>query len=497
MFLSELKAGPASDPGHDFWFTPVAGGGRTISGAYVSGDTAMRLSTVYKCIRVCAETLSMLPLHMYRRKPRGRERVTENKVADLLAVRPNRWQTPMQFRGMLEAHRSLRGNGYAEIFWSNGEPDELIPLHPDRVTPEVAENGMPRYRVRALNGAGERTLVPGEILHISGLTMDGYRGLNPIEAQREAVGSAIASRDYGARFWDNDARPPYWIEIPGQFKNLEVGASFREEWQVLYGGSNRGKPATLDRGMKLHELGLSNEDAQWIDSRKYSDVDLCGLWRVPPHKIGILDRATWGNIEHQNIEFVTDCLLPLAVSWEQAIWRDLIVDSELYVSHLLEQLLRGDTQTRFAAYGAAIKDGWITRNEVRELENRNPLPGLDEPLQPLNMTPVGQLTIPAGRGGPSPTRAVALLAANAERVYRKEVAQIARVKAEQTLHQVFEGHAKFVAEVMAIGNEKAQTYVDRTIAACAEFIARGGNPAAIDSPEWKSQQLAALLRLED
>lgn len=498
MFLSNLRAGPTADPGSDFWFSPVMSS-PTASGAIVTTDTAMRLSTVYKCVKVLAETIGMLPMHMYRTLDKGRARVRDNPVGRLLANRPNRWQTPMQFKMMMEAHRSLRGNAYAEIFYNQaGEPDELVPLHPDRVTPEVAANGMPRYVVRDAKGFNPRTLVQGEIFHLTGLTVDGYKGLNPIEAEREAIGAAIAARDYGSRFWNNDARPPFWVEVPGKFKDTEASASFREQWQSMYGGSNRGRPAALDQGMKIHELGVTNADAEWIDARKYSDIDLCGLWRLPPHKIGILDRATWANIEHQNIEFVTDSILPLAVSWEQTVQRDLIIDEDLYVELLLELLLRGDTSTRYEAYGKGIKDGWLVRNEAREKENLNPLPGLDEPLQPLNMTPVGQVVLPGGgRGGNSPTRAAALLASSAERVYRKEVGLLMRRKATEPIAQLFDGHARFVAEVMAAPLQAAEQYTTATIAAVEQLLASGQVLSAFDSSEWKAKQTAALLRLED
>lgn len=352
MFLSNLRAGPAGDPGHDFWYSPVHSAGPTLSGAHVSTETAIRHSTVFKCIRVISESIGMLPMHLYRRMAgEQRDRVFDDPLARLLATRPNRWQTPMQYRGMLEAHRSLRGMGYSEIIYERGKPSELVPLHPDRVRPEVARDGLPRYVVTDHVGQ-QRTLVPGEILVITGMTLDGYVGVNPIQAEREAIGAGIAARDYGSRFWNNDARPPFWIKVPGKMENNEARTNFREEWQAAYGGQNRGRPAVLDRGMELQELGMSNADSQWIEFRKYSDIDLCGLWRVPPHKIGILDRATWGNIEQQNIEFVTDCLLPLSVSWEQSIARDMIVDEDLYFETVLEILLRGDTKTRYEAYTA-------------------------------------------------------------------------------------------------------------------------------------------------
>lgn len=499
MFLSNLRAGPATDPGHDFWFQPAGAGGPTQSGVSVTSDSALRLSTVYKCVKVLSETIGMLPMHLYRAgSAEQRDRVRDHPVARLLATQPNRWQTPMQFRAMLEAHRSMRGNGYAQILYNAaGEPDELVPLHPDRVTPEVAGNGLPRYRVRSQDGTRETVLVQGEILHLAGLSLDGYVGLNPIQAEREAIGAGIAARDYGSRFWNNDARPPFWIKVPGQFKDNEMRTSFRSEWQAMYGGANRGRPAVLDRGMEIQELGLSNADSQWIEARKYSDVDICGLWRMPPHKIGILDRATWGNIEHQNIEFVTDTILPLAVSWEQTIARDLIVDEEHFVELLLELLLRGDTKTRYEAYGKAIQDGWMTRNEARRLENRNPLPGLDEPLQPLNMTRANA-ALPTGRGDvPSnPGRAAALLAASAERIVRKEVRMVQlALKNGQPLDQAFEGHARYVADVLALSQTAAEAYVTETLAR-AQVLQDAGQLAGLEVKDWTDRQIAALMRLE-
>jgi len=499
MFLNNLRAGPPA--GDDFWYTRLETGAPTLSGAHVSTDTAMRLSTVFKCIKVIAETIGMVPLHLYRSEGDRRRRVTDHPLHRLLATRPNAWQTPMQFRTMMEAHRSLRGNGYARIYSdASGEPTDIIPIHPDRVTPELTADGTPRYRITNAQGLWEATLLPGEILHLCGLSLDGYVGLNPIAFQREAVGSAIAARDYGSRFWNNDARPPFWVKFPGQLKDAEARSNIRTEWQEMYGGSNRGKPAILDRGMEIHELGLSNEDSQWIDARKYSDVDICGLFRIPPHKIGILDRATWGNIEHQNIEFVTDCILPLTVSWEQTIARDAIVDEALFVEHVLEILLRGDTTTRFNAYGKAIQDGWMTRNEARRLENREPLPGLDEPLQPLNMTTAGASALaqparpPARPTVPSPGRAATLLAANAARVARKEAGLIAAaVKAARPLAEAFADHAGFVATVMAVSAEAAAAYTAATIARAESLLA--ADPA-FTTQQWVDTQTAALLQLE-
>lgn len=502
MFLTSSV--PAKqDPSNDFWYQSLDGTLPTVAGVHVSAESALRLSTVYKCVKAVAETVGTLPRHAYRQGDRKRERDRDHPIARLLR-RPNRWQTPQQFFGMLEAHKQLRGNGYAEILYgANYEPQELVPLHPDRCKLEVTADGTPRLRVFPREAGGrERVLVPGEYLHVTGLTMDGYLGINPIQAERESIGAAIAARDYGARFWENDARPPFWIKVPAKFADNEARTSFRSQWQAAYGGVNRHRPAVLDNGMELHALGVSNADSQWLEARKYSEIDICGLFRVPPHKIGILDRATWGNIEHQNIEFVTDCVLTQIIGWEQVIARDLIAEGDdLYVEFLVEQLLRGDTATRYNAYGKGIQDGWLTRNEARELENRDPLPGLDEPLQPLNMTTAGQASLPrpGGQQVQTPGRAAAILAASAERVARKEVAVITRAlkgEAESELREFFGSHEGFVADVMAVSREDAAGYCAATLDRALQLLA-AGTLGTVRQADWVDTQVAALMRLED
>lgn len=500
MFLASGLS-PQQDPAHDFWFEQVAAQ-RSVAGTFVTSDQAMRLSQVYKCVRVIAETVATLPRHVMQvREDGSRERVRAGRIASLLSRRPNRWQTPKQFFMMVEAHKQLRGNGYAQIVWdAAGEPEELVPLHPDRVRHDVATDGLPRYRVKGLDGS-ERTLLPGEILHVCGFSLDGYRGLNPIEVHREALGSAIAARDYGARYWANDAKPPFFVKFDGKFENDEARRSFRMKWQSAYGGANRHKPAVLDKDLSIHELKVSNADAQWLESVKASAIDICGLFRVPPHKTGILDRATWGNLEQQNTEFVTDVALPNIVDWEQAIMRDLLTGDDMMVEFLLEMLLRGDTATRYAAYSKGILDGWLTRNEVRRKENLDPLPGLDEPLMPLNMSPVGRALAGAPPRVQTPGRAALLMAAAAERIARKEASVIQRADQAGTdilaaLRELMGQHEAFVSSVMAVSPEKAAAYcrgtLDRAGALQADGLLKG-----MDTAAWIELQAAVLLRLED
>lgn len=494
MFISAaVPRGPADD----FWFAPVA---RSSGGVSVTPDSALRLSTVYKCVRAIAETMGALPLHVYRRLDRGKERASTHPLMALLATQPNPWQTAMQWRELMQGHASLLGNGYSEIVYDGaGRVDMLLPLNPQRTRVEVLANGMPRYITS--DGAGrERTLVAGEVLHLAGFSVDGYCGLSPVAAEREAIAAGITSRDFGSSYFGNSARPPMWIEHPGKFESPEARTHFVSAFREAYAGMNQGRVPVMDQGLKLHALSLSPADSQWLESRKYSDVDICGLWRVPPHKVGIYDQAKWANVEQAALEWVTDCILPWARRWEQMLQRDLDFGAEHFPEHLLDGLLRGDTKTRFEAYGKGILDGWMTRNEARERENLNALDGLDEPLQPLNMTPAGSNAVGQARGEPRPAalahdRAAAVLAAAAERVARKEVAVITRwargADANAAgLADALDGHARFVAEALAVPLAAAEQHVQAVMAAAPGWLA---DKRAIG--EIETLQTAALMRL--
>jgi hypothetical protein len=211
--------------------------------------------------------------------------------------------------------------------------------------------------------------------------------MSPIELARESLGMALAAQDYGARFFANDAKPTGgWIEFPGNFKDAEAKRVFRESYQQAQSGSNRGKVLVLENGMKFHEVGVTNKDAQFLELRKFQITDIARLFRVPPHMIADLDRATFSNIEQQSLEFVMHTMTPWAERWEAAIGRDLIFDSEaLEVEFDFSNLMRGDVASRSAYYQSGIQNGWLTRNEARAAENLNPIAGLEQPLRPLNM----------------------------------------------------------------------------------------------------------------
>jgi HK97 family phage portal protein len=231
----------------------------------------------------------------------------------------------------------------------------------------------------------------GELWHIRGLSSDGIVGLNPIEIAREAVGLGLSAQDYGARFFQNDAKPGGgWIEFPGNFKDKSARDTFRESFQAAQTGLNRGKIAVLEYGMKFHELGLTNKDSQFLEARQYQVGDIARMFRIPPHLVGDLSKATFSNIEQQSLDFVIYTMTPWAERWESSIESNLLLeqDRNIEVEFDFAGLLRGDQSARSMFYHNGILDGWMTRNQARESENMEPIDGLDEPLMPLNMVPV-------------------------------------------------------------------------------------------------------------
>lgn len=371
---------------------------RSVSGMHVSADSALRLAAVYACVRILSETMASLPLVVYRpRSDGGKDRVTDHWLYRVLSKKPNRFQNPFEWREMLQGHLALRGNAFCQILSNGaGEITELIPVHPDRVRLELFTNGRdaPKgsegsdYRYRIRDAAGRELLLPrGEVWHLRGLSSDGLLGLSPIELAKQSLGMALAAQDYGARFFANDAKPTGgWIEFPGSFKDIEAKRVFRESYQAAQSGVNRGKVLVLENGMKFHEVGVTNKDAQFLELRKFQITDIARLFRVPPHMIADLDRATFSNIEQQSLEFVMHTMTPWAERWEAAIEADLLLDGEaLEVEFDFANLMRGDAASRSAYYQSGIQNGWLTRNEARIAENLNPIEGLDQPLRPLNM----------------------------------------------------------------------------------------------------------------
>jgi HK97 family phage portal protein len=401
LFRADDQAGFNTAPDSDFWYTPI--GLESATGLRVTPDTAMRLSAVFGCVRVAAETMASMPLVVRRKLPDGGTELAEqHPLYELLHDKPNYWQTSFEWIEMMQGHLELRGNAYSLIQpGPNGAVDQLIPLHPDRVIAKRLQNGRLVYDVRQLDGTSI-TYTQDEILHLRGWTSDGINGMSPITIVREAVGTGLAAQDYGARFFKNDAKPGGILEHPGKLTE-QAARRLRESFQEAQTGSNRHKTALLEEGMKYHELGIKNTDAQFLETRKFSRNEICAIYRIPPHMIGDLERATHSNIEHQGIEFVMYSMLPRVKRWEGILTRDLLsplndlYEDQFEIAFLMDGLLRGDMKSRYDAYKQGRDGGWLSINDVRRKENMNPIDNGDDYLQPLNMTK-------AGSPGPDPTQ---------------------------------------------------------------------------------------------
>ena len=466
-------------PSDDFWYGPV--GRRSATGVIVTPDAAVQLSTVYACTRIVSETLASCPCVIYQRQANGgRRRATEHPLYKLLNTRPNPWQTPCEFIEMMQAHVELRGNAYALKAAGPGLVIEsLIPLHPDNVTVSQLPSGRMLYKVRGSNGT-QNTYSQDSIMHIRGLSADGILGVSTISAGSEVVAKGLAQQEFASRVLANDSTPAGVIKHPAKLGDKAYN-DFKKQWEEYQNGRNRGKTAILEHGMEYQAIGVTNRDAQLLEASAATREEICGMFRVPPHKVGILERSTNNNIEHQGIEFVTDCMAPRAARFEQRINADCIdplaIEGEFFAEFLLEALLRGDLQTRYTAYGTARQWGWMSPNDVCRKENLNPIPpdkGGDDYLRPANMAIGGSVSEPAtpalapapnGNASAQRLKEFALEAGN--RVVHKEVTALGKLlKAAADDSEVFEKeatafyqtHTDILAETMRISPFDAGRY---------------------------------------
>lgn len=376
------------DPAIASWF----GGGATASGVSVDPGQAERLAAVGACVRVIAESVGSLPLVLYKRDGKSKEPDAAHPLYRVLHDQPNEVQTSVEFWEMMARHMLLRGNAYAFIESSRREPvKSLIPLHPDRMQPFRVADGSVAYRYTPEKG-GQQVYLQEEILHIRDLSDDGIQGLSRIDQAREAIGLGMAQEEFASRFFGNNATIGATIEHPAKL-GPEAYARLKEQIAERRGGLiNAHKPAILEEGMKWTAIGIPPEQAQFIESRKMQKDEIAMIFRVPPHMIASLDRATFSNIEHQSVEFVTFTLRPILTRIEKAIYRDLLTTSGKethFVKFNAMALLRGDSTARANYYKAGLgttqQPGWLTQNDVRELEDMNPIEGGDA-LTPLITT---------------------------------------------------------------------------------------------------------------
>lgn len=375
FFKSADKADTRPRPGLGTTF--LFGG--TTSGKYVNERTAMQTAAVYACVRLLSETVASLPFQVYRNTGDGvKEKAVDHPLYTLLHSSPNPEMTSYVFRETLMSHLLLWGNAYAQII-RNGRGDivTLYPLLPDRMRVTRAINGEIVYEYNS--DYGGLVILPREdVFHIPGLGFDGLVGYSPIAMVKNAIGMAIATEEFGSKFFSNGAVPGGVLEFPGVLKDP---TKVRESWHATHSGSqNAGRIAVLEEGMKYQQVGVPPEDAQFLETRKFQLNEIARIYRVPPHMIGDLERASFNNIEQQSLEFVKYTIDPWLVRWEQSVQHALFTEAEkkVYFSKLnTDGLLRGDYKSRMEGYSKAIQNGWMSPNDIRMLEDLNKIEGGD------------------------------------------------------------------------------------------------------------------------
>lgn len=383
------------------WVDALAGS-LSSSGVVVNEDNALSYGALFTCVRVLAEGEAMLPLILYRRRAGGgRDRATERPLYSILHDAPNPEMTSLQFRETLMGHLCTWGNAYAEIEWSNGgKVLGLWPLRPDRMAVSRQDGELVYdYRLPESVGGAPKRFNRWQVLHVAGFGYDGLIGYSPIRLFQDAIGMGMATEEFGSRFYANDASPGGVLEHPGKLGDTAYDR-LRDSWEARHKGlSNKYRVAILEEGLKWHEIGLPPSTAQFLETRTFQKREMAMIYRVSPHLLGDLERATFSNIEQLGQEFVTYTMMPWLVRIEQAIALKLLLPAErrvYFVEHLVAALLRGDLASRYQAYGVGRQWGWLNADDVRELENMNPLPDGQGQIYliPMNMIPADQ----AGEG---------------------------------------------------------------------------------------------------
>jgi len=359
----------------------------TYAGPAVTEENAMRSSAVYACIRIISESIAALPLVLYKQSGRDKSKANSHPLYPVLHNLANPDMTALEWRELMISHCLLCGNGYSEKEIDNaGKIRALWPLRPDKMEDmQRGANGQLYYLYR-MPDQTQRAIPSYRIHHLKGLG-NGLMGYSPImQAAKQAIGLSLAAEEYGARFYSNGARPGLIFRHPGKLTDQaakRLKESFAAEHQGL---SNAHRTKILEEGMDVTTIGIANNEAQFLETRKFQVTEIARIYRVPPHMLADLDRATFSNIEQQSINFVMYTLMPWLVRHEQAIYRDLLTESErrtMFAKYNVEGMLRGDTLSRYQSYQVAVNNTILTPNEIRELEDRNPIEGGDVLFTPV------------------------------------------------------------------------------------------------------------------
>jgi HK97 family phage portal protein len=464
-------------PWDDFWYQPI--GTRSATGIRVSPESAKQIATVISCVNKIAKTLGMLPLKLYTNMPDGGLKVAKNNpLFSVLYGQPNAMQTSFEWRQMMQGHLELRGNAYSEIVPGKKRAiDQLVPMHPDRVHPEQLQTGRIRYRYNDPLTNQDRFLAQEQVFHLRNFMDNGIMGQSTVALATDVFGVALAAQDNYARFLRNDSRTQS-VLTGAAFKTKQDKQAFRDDWQEQHTGENRYKVAVLPTGMDIKSVGVTAKDAELLDARKFSRIEIASLFDVPPHLIGDTEKtATYASVEQFNISFATYCILPRLILWEQAIIRSLLFCSEtVFPKFSMGALLRGDTADRFAAYQIAVQNGWMSQNDVRIEEDLNPIADGDNYWRPLAWARLGDVHTsvqlppaetaePGQKAAQLDQRFRLMNVDQAARCVRKEMGAVRRMAerdaSPEAVQEFYREHANFVSVVMRIPTEKAQSWCER------------------------------------
>lgn len=342
------------------------------AGMDITPEDAMGVAAVSSAMGILSESIAQLPLNVYRRIERGKERADKHPLWRVLHIQPNSFQDSFQFRELMQLHLLGYGNCFAFKNFVRGELRELLPIHPSRVQIEQDERMRVIYTITLPDGS-QLDFGRDRIFHIKDRGLDAVIGMSRVQTGRDSIGLALGQEQHAAQLFGNGARPSGILSTDRPLK-AEQMAAIRESWTAAHGGDNAMGTAVLDNGFSWSALTMTSTDAQFIENRKLQIAEVSRIFRVPPHMLGDLDRATFSNIEQQNIEFLVYSLMSWLKRWESAINTQLLMPNErdeYFAEFVVEGFLRGDTKTRYEAYEIALRDGWLNRNQVREKENLN------------------------------------------------------------------------------------------------------------------------------
>jgi len=479
----------------------LGSGGGTSAGVNITPSTAMQCVAVFACVRILGESLGQLPLILYRKTAIGKERAIDHPLYSVLHDKPNSYQTSFEFRELGMARLNLRGNYYCFINWvGTGKKRrvyELLPL--SSVT--VKQNKDWGLEYNANIGGKVEAIPPGNIFRVMGLSLDGYTGISPISYAKESIGLSLATEKHGGTIFKNGARPSGTLSHPQTLSDVAAGR-IKERWNAAHGGSNQSGTAVLEEGLVYSPVSMTNEDAQFLETRKFQKPEIASIFRVPPHMIGDLEKSAFSNITQQALEFSKYTVLPWARRWEQCITRDLLSqedrDQGYYVEFLLDGIERADIQTRHSVYRSGINSGIYSPNECRAKENLNPYKGGDTYLRPLNMAPHDQPR-PQKSISTKSTSSVAVRNELRERYHKRFLlASSAMVSAEvATLKKAVKEHTDSKS-VETLSDWLRGFYKDFTISEnlkklTKEYLQKVSKAALTDTPEETIEKLEVFI----